>query len=168
MFHDHIPEAKDWLDWLRPVLCGIWPSWGADDGSWAQGMSYSTPYITIMSMFASALQRATGVDLYRRPFWKNHARWRYCCFPPYAEWFGFGDHSEKWQDTWNNAANLVDVIARETKSPELGPFIDAFRSEAVGLETLEERQMPGVLSQLFTVSALGSSSAPVVLREIAC
>jgi hypothetical protein len=33
VFHEHIPEARQWLDWLRPVLCGIWPIWAADDGA---------------------------------------------------------------------------------------------------------------------------------------
>ena len=161
VFHDHIPRAKAWLEWLRPVLCGIWPSWSGDDGSWAQGPSYGTAYVTIMTMFATALKRATGVDVYRRPFWKNHIRWRYFCVPPYVEWMGFGDHSEKWQDTWNNNANLVDVIARETASPELAGYVAAFREEARGLNSLEERRMPGVLSQLFTADSLGESSAAV-------
>ena len=76
VFHDHIPEAESWLEWLRPVLCGIWPIWAGDDGAWAEGPSYGLAYVTIMTMFASALKRGTGVDLYRRPFWKNHARWR--------------------------------------------------------------------------------------------
>ncbi|MDA0710900.1 MAG: DUF4962 domain-containing protein, partial [bacterium] len=35
VFHEHIPEAAKWLNWLRPVLCGLWPSWAGDDGGWA-------------------------------------------------------------------------------------------------------------------------------------
>ena len=46
-------------------MCGLWPSWAGDDGAWAQGPSYSLAYVTIMTMFASALKRGTGVDLYR-------------------------------------------------------------------------------------------------------
>jgi hypothetical protein len=154
VFHDHIPEAKDWLEWLRPVLCGMWPSWADNDGSWAQGPSYGTAYVTIMTMFASVLKRTAGVDLYKKRFWKNHARWRYFCFPPYVEWMGFGDHSEKWAATWNNNANLVDVIARETAASEYKPYVDAFRQEAGSLSDLDERKMSGVLSQLFTAPDL--------------
>ena len=40
VFHEHIPEAQTWLEWLRPVLCGIWPIWAGDDGAWAEGPSY--------------------------------------------------------------------------------------------------------------------------------
>lgn len=154
VFHEHIEEAQDWLDWLRPVLCGMWPSWAGEDGAWAQGPSYGTAYVTIMTMFASVLKRTAGVDLYQKRFWKNHARWRYFCFPPYVEWMGFGDHSEKWASTWNNNANLVDVIARETDAREFKPYIDAFRNEAESLGEPDERQLPGVLSQLFTAPEL--------------
>jgi hypothetical protein len=149
VFHEHIPEAVEWLDWLRPVLCGMWPSWAGDDGAWAQGPSYGTAYITIMTMFASALKKGTGVDLYRRPFWANHARWRAWIMPPYAEWIGFGDHSERWRDTWLNNANLVELIGRETGTGEFASYVAEFRREAEGLDTPGERQMPGVHAPLF-------------------
>ena len=96
VFHEHIPEAESWLEWLRPVLCGIWPIWSGDDGAWAEGPSYGLAYVTIMTMFATALKRGAGVDLYKRPFWKNHARWRRYCLPPYAEWMGFGGRMPTW------------------------------------------------------------------------
>lgn len=165
VFHDHIEEAREWLDWLRPVLCGMWPSWADDDGSWAQGPSYGTAYVTIMTMFASMLKGATGIDLYRKPFWKNHARWRYFCFPPYVEWMGFGDHSEKWADIWNNNANLIDVIIRQTNAGEFKDYVDGFREEARSLKQVEERKMPGVLSQLFTSPGLEGDEGAIEGRD---
>jgi hypothetical protein len=154
VFHDHIPEATTWLEWLRPVLCGMWPSWAGNDGGWAQGLSYANPYVTIMTMYTSALKRATGIDLYAKPFWKGHARWRYLMLPAYAEWMGFGDHSEKWRASWEGTADLMEVIARETGSPEFMGYVDALRQEALSLTTPSERQMAGVLSQLFTAAPL--------------
>jgi hypothetical protein len=158
VFHEHIPEAVKWLEWLRPVLCGMWPSWAGDDGAWAQGPSYGTAYITIMTMFASTLKRGVGVNLYMRPFWKNHARWRQWILPPYTEWMGFGDHSERWRDTWLNNADLVDLIGRETDTDEFAEYVQAFRREAECLDTPSERQMPGVNSQLFTAPRLACAS----------
>ena len=125
VFHDHLPEAETWLEWLRPVLCGIWPIWAGDDGAWAEGPSYGLAYVTIMTMFATALKRGAGVDLYRRPFWKNHARWRRYCLPPYAEWMGFGDHTERWASAWRSNADLVDLIGRETETGEFSPYVVA-------------------------------------------
>lgn len=152
VFHDHIPEALEWLDWLRPVLCGVWPIWAEDDGAWAEGLSYGTAYVEIMTMFASALKHGAGIDLYRRPFWQNHTEWRRLCLPPYAEWMGFGDHSERWGYTWLNNANLIELIDRETGACAMGDHVAAFRKEAEHLFTPPERQSPGVSAQLYLTS----------------
>lgn len=148
VFHEHIPQSKTWLSWLRPILCGVWPIWGDDDGGWAEGISYSTAYVEIMTMFATALKVGTAIDLYRRPFWKNHAIWRQYCWPPYAEWIGFGDHSERWKSAWEKNANLVELIALETESTEFNAYIAAFKKEAELSYTPPERDMPGVSAQL--------------------
>ena len=87
-------------------------------------------YVTIMTIFATTLKRATGLDLYRKPFWQGHARWRQWCWPPYAEWMGFGDHSERWAGSWHSNANLVDTISRETESDAFTAYVQAFREEA--------------------------------------
>ena len=150
VFHEEIPEAKSWLEWLRPVLCGIWPVWAGDDGAWAEGPSYGLAYVEIMTMFASALKRGTGIDLYQRPFWRGHARWRQNCLPHYVEWIGFGDHTERWQSNWSKNADLVELIAFETGAPELLEYVSAVRNELPHCQqTPEEREMPGVVSQKF-------------------
>lgn len=149
VFHEEIPEAATWLEWLRPVLCGIWPVWSGDDGGWAEGPSYGLAYVTIMTMFASALKRATGINLYSRPFWTGHAAWRQWWLPPYAEWMGFGDHSQRWQGTWERAADLVDLIGRENGDSRYSAYVDAMRAETQFEEEPGERHMPGVNSQLF-------------------
>ena len=149
VFHEHIPEAQAWLEWLRPVLCGIWPIWAGDDGAWAEGPSYGLAYVTIMTMFATALKRGAGVDLYKKPFWRNHAQWRQYCLPPYAEWMGFGDHTERWAGTWRSNADLVDLIGRETGAGEFSEYVKAFRAEAEDMQTPAERRSSGVMSQLY-------------------
>lgn len=148
-FHDQIPEAVTWLEWLRPVLCGIWPVWAADDGGWAEGPSYGLAYVTIMTMFASALKRATGVNLYSRPFWTGHAAWRQWWLPAYAEWMGFGDHSQRWEGTWTRAADLVDLIGRENEDSQFEAYVDAMRAETEFEPEPGERHMAGANSQLF-------------------
>ena len=149
IFHEHIPEAEDWLNWLRPTLCGIWPIWAEDDGAWAEGISYSLAYVEIMTIFVSALKRSTGVDLYRRPFWKNYARWRMVMMPPYAEWIGFGDHSERWPQSWLRGADVVELIGRETGTREFDSYFRQLRKEAAGMPpTPQERSMPNLTPQL--------------------
>jgi hypothetical protein len=154
VFHDHIPEAGKWLQWLRPVLCGIWPIWAGEDGAWAEGPSYATAYVTIMTMFATALKHGADVDLYQRPFWKGHARWRQYCWPPYAEWLGFGDHTERWQSNWNRNADLVEHIALETGMGAIESYIEAMRREAKkSPQTPAARNLPGLMSQKYLLPA---------------
>jgi hypothetical protein len=143
-FHEHIPDACGWLDRLRPVLCGIWPVWSGDDGAWAEGPNYGLNYVTIMTLFASALKSGVGIDLYRRPFWRNHARWRCDCQPHYAEWMGFGDQSEVWEYVWNDTASLVELIGRETETSEFDDYVAGLRAYASRYPTPPERREPTI------------------------
>jgi len=159
VFHEHIPQARQWLEWLRPVLCGIWPIWAGDDGAWAEGPSYGLAYVQIMTMFATALKRGAGIDLYRRPFWANHGRWRQWCFPPYVEWMGFGDHTERWKTTWESNANLVDIIQRETGAPDLRRYVADFRAEAQKCSTRRIPAIPVFNAQLYLCEPLAQQDA---------
>ncbi|MEZ5412912.1 MAG: DUF4962 domain-containing protein [Opitutaceae bacterium] len=155
VFHEQIPDARRWLEWLRPVLCGIWPVWAGDDGGWAEGISYSNPYVTLMSRFASILKQGAGIDLYTRPFWKNHIRWKQAVLPAYAEWIGFGDHTERWEVAWTAHADLVELIARETQSPEFLPYVAELRREArLCAKTPPERVMGRVNPTLLLAPTL--------------
>jgi len=165
VFSDEIEQAGEWLEWLRPVLCGVWPIWAGDDGAWAEGPSYGSAYVSIMTMFASALKHATGVDLYRRPFWANHAHWRRWCLPPYAEWMGFGDHSERWKHTWESNANLVETIQRETGDQTLAPYVEQFRAEAERLDTSQVRHMSALDSKLYLLDATDAAPGDTARRQ---
>lgn len=149
VFHEHIPEASGWLDWLRPILCGVWPIWAGDDGGWAEGHSYAEPYNTVMTMFATALKHGAGVDLFKRPFWKNHAEWRYYTLPAYAEWMGFGDHSDPWSIKWRAISDLVELIGVQTGTSKFDGYVESLRQYAGRSTSPEFRVLPGVTSQLF-------------------
>ena len=156
VFHEHIPEAAGWLEWLRPVLCGVWPIWAGDDGAWAEGPSYSTAYVGIMTMFATALKRGAGIDLYRRTFWANHARWREAFIPPYAQWCGFGDNGLR--PPLEGSTDIVETIGRETGSGELAEYVAACRRAA-------PRAAPP--AQAYLAPAAGPTPAPAA-REGLC
>jgi hypothetical protein len=161
VFHEYIPEAESWLNWLRPILCGIWPIWAENDGSWAEGVSYSLAYVNIMTLFASALKRGTGIDLYRKPFWKNYARWRMACMPPYAEWIGFGDHCERWPVNWMTSANTIELIGRETGTSEFESYIGQLREEIETMPpTPPERELVPVSPQLLLCPASPKERVP--------
>lgn len=148
-FHEHIPEAQGWLEWLRPVLNGIWPVWASDDGGWAQGPSYGLAYVGIQTMYASAIKRGAGLDVYRRPFWQNHARWRRWFVPPYTDIQGFGDQGMRWASSVMNNADLLEIIGLETGTDEFDGYVDALRGQTGFAEEPVERHMLGVNGHLF-------------------
>lgn len=166
VFHEHIPAARRWLEWLRPVLCGIWPVWAGDDGGWAEGISYSNAYVTLMSRFASILKHGAGINLYTRPFWKNYVHWKHAVFPAYAEWVGFGDHTERWEASWTAHADLAELIARETQSPEFLPFVAELRREALLCEkTPPERVMGRVNPTLLLAPTLAADQTTAASND---
>jgi hypothetical protein len=114
-----------------------------------------------MSRFASILKHGVGIDLYRRSFWKNYCRWKEWVLPPYAEWIGFGDHTERWREGWNTNASLVELIARETGSTEFLPYVAALREEAEkSPPPPAERVMPSTNPTLLLAPELKAPDSP--------
>ncbi|OYN90270.1 hypothetical protein CGZ91_08900 [Parenemella sanctibonifatiensis] len=125
---DEVPEALTWLRWLRPVTCGIWPVWSGEDGAWAEGPSYASAYVAIMSMLATTLKHQADVDIYQRPFWEGHAQWRRWMLPAYAEWMGFGDGTTAATSRGSNR-DLIETVARETGNGVLRPYLDRLNAQ---------------------------------------
>jgi len=103
-----------------------------------------------MSRFASILKKGASIDLFTRPFWKNYLRWKQATYPAYSEWVGFGDHTERWESSWTGNADLSELIARETESPEFLSYVSEFRSEAsLSENTPSDRFMGRINTTLF-------------------
>ena len=156
--HSEVPETGEWLEWLRPSLGGIWPIWGDDDGSWAEGHIDSLTDVGAMALFASALKTATNIDLFQRPFWKNHAEWCYACFPPNSEWIGFGDHSQPRSHTWQQNADHIEMIARQVGLPGYADHVARVREEATDPRHADSNELPYVnpIRYLSTLPAMDS------------
>ncbi|MEA1997460.1 MAG: DUF4962 domain-containing protein, partial [Gemmatimonadota bacterium] len=89
-----VPGAEKWLDYTLRCYLGSYPTWGSDDGGWAQGLSYWSAYVLWHTGFLDALRLATGIDLYKKPFFRNNGYFAVYFHPPYAKRGGFGDHGE--------------------------------------------------------------------------
>jgi len=85
------PEIEPWLDYILDTTVAMFPWWGGKDGGWAQGVSYSTTYCYLFYHFIYGLREASGVDFYKKPFFRNHGHWRMMCVPPNAHLVPFGD-----------------------------------------------------------------------------
>ncbi|MGW8179734.1 MAG: DUF4962 domain-containing protein, partial [bacterium] len=94
-FLDVIPDASRWLDYVLRCYVTSYPTWGGDDGGWAQGMSYWSGYVMWLTGFADALRSVTDVDIYRKPFFRNTGYFPVYFLPPYATRGAFGDGGER-------------------------------------------------------------------------
>ena len=90
-----------------------------------------------MAMFVLSLRRGAGIDLFQKPFWKNHLCWREAVIPTNAEWIGFGDGTEPQRAIWRMSADLVELVSRECGLVEYDDFIAELRKNG-------ERLGPGV------------------------
>lgn len=63
---------KRWLDYALDIYCGIFPYYGGNDGSWAEGIFYATSYCKWFLPFFSAVERYSGKSLFNRPFYHRY------------------------------------------------------------------------------------------------
>ncbi len=91
---DEVPDAAEWLDYSLRALMTFYPHWGDADGGWAEGVSYALAYNTIYLGALEAL-RAIGLDLYKRPFFRNVRKFFLYCTSPIGEIKPFGDGAER-------------------------------------------------------------------------
>lgn len=85
------PEAKEWLDYAVRIYYGAYPCWGGEDGGWNEGTHYWVSYMDFILNFVVALRNATGVDLGRKPFFRNTPYYLYYSSPPFTRRQVFGD-----------------------------------------------------------------------------
>ncbi len=65
------PAAVAWMDYALRVFLTVYPHWGGQDGGWAEGINYGLAYNTIYLTPLEAIRRATGVDVWQRPFYRK-------------------------------------------------------------------------------------------------
>ncbi|MBI4976276.1 MAG: heparinase II/III family protein [Spirochaetes bacterium] len=98
-------ETREWMDYALTVYASLFPFFGGDDGSWAEGTFYATSYTKWYLPFFLLIERHTGFSFLERPFYRNladfflhfaRAGWEihpfcdgYWCTSDDAEWPGF-------------------------------------------------------------------------------
>ena len=90
-FADEWKEAEDWLKYVLTIHWNLYPAWAKEDGAWHQGPSYWTFYQYRALHFLTALERATGIDLMQKDFFRNTPYYILYTNPPYAKLSPFGD-----------------------------------------------------------------------------
>ncbi|HHW10816.1 MAG TPA: DUF4962 domain-containing protein [Firmicutes bacterium] len=93
-FMSEIPEAEVWLDYVTRIFFAVYPAWGGDPGGWAEGPRYWGASMNNVFNYADAVKAATGLDLYRKPFFRNTGTHRLLTQPPYSKMGPFGDFAD--------------------------------------------------------------------------
>ncbi len=116
-FLGDIPAADQWMDYVIRCYLTSYPSWGGDEGSWAEGISYWSEYVGWLTTFVQALRGVSDVDLLRRPFFRNTGYFALYMQPPYSPRGAFGDATD--HGPTEAARVLVNYLADVLEDPVL-------------------------------------------------
>ncbi|MGJ8611998.1 MAG: DUF4962 domain-containing protein, partial [Octadecabacter sp.] len=90
---DEDDEARAWLDYCIEFLFTVYSPWGDSDGGWAEGTNYWMMGMAYLIDAANQLKSFAGLDLYKRPFFKNTGDFPLYCKAPSTRRATFGDDS---------------------------------------------------------------------------
>ncbi|WP_417209095.1 DUF4962 domain-containing protein [Antarctobacter sp.] len=86
-------EARDWLNYCIEFLATVYSPWGDSDGGWAEGTNYWMMGMAYLIEAANRLKSFAGIDLYKRPFFRNTGDFPLYCKAPDTRRATFGDDS---------------------------------------------------------------------------
>jgi hypothetical protein len=123
-YYGEVPEAKKWFDYALSIFWGWYPSYGDEDGGWAQGYSYWSSYVNRSTWWFDALRASLGIDGTEKPFYRNVGLFPMYVAPPNGTLVGFGDFAEAMPNP--RAAVPVSYFARMRGIPEWQWFAEAW------------------------------------------
>ncbi len=98
-----LPDAEKWFDYVLQVIYNVYPAWGGVDGGWSEGANYWASYMNFMFDAMDAVEMATGVKLYQKPFFQNTGYYKMYTHPPLTG-VAWGDGLGKAVDANSRAA----------------------------------------------------------------
>jgi len=124
-------EAAEWLDYVLRIMVALWPIWGGQDGGWAQGVPYSSPYVAWACESAYGLYTGLGFNVYGHAFFRNHLLWRTLCLPVYAEQSAFGDAAERPPANIPDHYACLEHLRRMFRCEQLVPVSESLRRKVL-------------------------------------
>lgn len=163
------PEAKDWLDYATLLYYTSYPAWGGDDGGWQEGPGYWSAYMQFALHYVVALREAAGVDLMRKPFFRNTPFYALYTATPYHQHRPFGDGQTS---SPRGLGGVLYVFSTLAQDPHLRWYAEA--SEAtIGADVLTlatydpslKSRSPGELPQARSFPSVGLASFHTALGD---
>ncbi len=114
------PEAEEWLNYTIEYFYTLFTPWGGEDGGWAEGCTYWQTGVTFFAQALCLIKKATGLDIFKRPFFQNTGD-----FPLYAcgqdtRFMGFGDMSDLGEFPGLKAGYTMRILSAVSHSPNAG------------------------------------------------
>lgn len=123
-YYGEVPEATKWLAYAITIFWGWYPSYGDEEGGWAQGYNYWSSYINRSTWWLDALRAALRVEGTDKPFYRRVGDFPMYVAPPRGSLTGFGDFAERRPDP--QAAAVVGYFARIRQKPEWQWYAEAW------------------------------------------
>ncbi|MBD3291355.1 MAG: DUF4962 domain-containing protein, partial [Armatimonadia bacterium] len=107
---DETEQTREWADWLiRQYVNRI--AWGADDGGYTEGQTYSHKFQFILEGLA-ALKTSTGIDVFVKPRLRNADDfWMYCMSLNY------------WFNHWGDVYSLLMTVPGASADTYIAGFL---------------------------------------------
>lgn len=129
---DH-PRAPVWLDYSMRGQLTVFPHWGGPDGGWNEGIGYGSAYNNILLPPMVSISRATGFDLWQRPYFKEARQFFMYCIAPGGELRPFGDGEQGATPTdGGSIGSLLRFHAHKFNDPAVGWFAEHVLREKDG------------------------------------
>ncbi len=92
-FHDVIPEAPDWLDFIMTIFYTCYPVWGDADGGWHEGQAYWVSYLNRFMYWALVMQSPYQINVFEKPFFRHTGDYGLYTCPPGTQTGAFADQA---------------------------------------------------------------------------
>lgn len=138
------PRARVWMDYAMRTFMTAFPHWAGKDGGWAEGIPYGLAYNTIYLMPFEALRRATGFDLWQRPFYRKVRRFFMYNISPCGEIMPWGDteHADVPRRS-SNVRSLLQFHALRYSDPVMRWWVNLLKTRDGKKASLSA--LPGVI-----------------------
>ena len=104
-------EPEKWLSYVLPIVTTFYPGWGGRDGGYSEGPSYWMMYFNYMLQSAHCIRSAMGLDILKKPFYRNNGYYKIYGDPYFARQRPFADTGvgEYWPANKMNLYRLASV-----------------------------------------------------------
>lgn len=103
-------SVHKWLDYSLKAFWTVFPHWGGRDGGWNEGIGYATAYNIRAATWIESAVSATGLNLWRKPFFHKIRNFFLYCARPNDEFWPFGDGAERGPRHQPSKGKLLNIL----------------------------------------------------------